>query len=200
MWSLAILIFKKYKLRLQRKVLKLDILPEDPNYVLAPNTAEEILNKITELVVDPKNFLLLNRITRTLSNLKNIGRVADVSEGMGAQAENDESYLESTYTIIKGFIWAIPVLGFIGTVLGLSEAVGGFGKVVSGGADVEKLKNSLSGVTAGLSIAFETTLIALIAALIIQLILTMVKKQEEEFLDECSDYCHLNIISKLKDR
>jgi len=197
-WSMAILLIKSRKLKLQTKALNLDIVPQDVDFVLAPNSASQIMNEMYEKVDDPQRFLLLNRISRSISNLKNIGRISDVAEGLGAQAENDENYLESTYTLIKGFIWAIPVLGFIGTVLGLSEAIGGFGKVVSQGADLDKLKGSLSGVTAGLAIAFETTLIALVFALIIQLVLTMLKKKEEDFLDECSDYCHKNIISKLK--
>jgi biopolymer transport protein ExbB/TolQ len=146
----------------------------------------------------PKQFILLNRIDRAISNLKNIGRVGDVAEGLRVQSDNDEIFMESTYNLLRGFIWAIPVLGFIGTVLGLSQAVGGFGNVVAKGADIEKLKESLGAVTSGLAIAFETTLIALVAALIIQLIMSFVKQKEEDFLDECSDYCHENIISKLK--
>jgi biopolymer transport protein ExbB/TolQ len=197
-WSMAIVFIKSRKLKLQKKALNLDIVPQDVDFVLAPNSASQIMNEMYEKVDDPLKFLLLNRIARSISNLKNIGRISDVAEGLGAQAENDENYLESTYTLLKGFIWAIPVLGFIGTVLGLSEAIGGFGKVVSAGASMEELKHALSGVTAGLAIAFETTLIALVFALVIQLILTMLKKKEEDFLDECSDYCHKNIISKLK--
>ena len=197
-WSLAILFIKSRKLDLQTKALTLKIVPEDVDFVLAPNSASLIINEMYEKVDDPQKFLLLNRIVRSISNLKNIGRISDVAEGLGAQAENDENYLESTYTLAKGFIWAIPVLGFIGTVLGLSQAIGGFGKVVAQGADLDKLKESLSGVTAGLAIAFETTLIALVFALIIQLLMTMLKAKEETFLDECSDYCHKNIISKPK--
>lgn len=197
-WSLAIIFIKNRKLALQKKALQLNVVPQDSEFVLAPDTAATILREMYDKVDDPKQFLLLNRVARSIANLRNIGRISDVAETLSAQADNDDSYMESTYTLLKGFIWAIPVLGFIGTVLGLSEAIGGFGKVVSGGADLDKLKDSLGGVTAGLSIAFETTLIALVAALIIQLILTMQKKKEEDFLDECSDYCHRNIISKLR--
>jgi biopolymer transport protein ExbB/TolQ len=197
-WCLAILIIKNSKLKLQKKALKLNLVPQERNFVLAPNTATEILNAMYEKADAPKRFMLLNRIERSISNLRNIGRVSDVAEGLRAQADNDEIYMESTYNLLRGFIWAIPVLGFVGTVLGLSQAVGGFGAVVSQGADIEKLKTSLGGVTSGLAIAFETTLIALVAALIIQLIMGFVKQKEEDFLDECSDYCHENIISKLK--
>ena len=149
-------------------------------------------------VDQPSYYLLFDRINLALGNLKNLGNVTGVSECLNSQANNDEAYLSSSYTILKGFIWAIPVLGFIGTVIGLSEAVGGFGKVVAEGANVEKLKTALGGVTGGLSIAFETTLIALLLALIVQLLQKFVQNEEELFLDECADYCNRNIVAKMK--
>ncbi len=197
-WACAILIIKSRKLKMQEKALEIDIVPQDPAFVLSSMNASEILKSIYDKVHMPQKFVLFNRMSRALSNLKNIGRVSDVSSVLTTQAANDEQYFESTYTLLKGFIWGIPVLGFIGTVLGLSQAVGGFGAVVAQGADIDKLKSSLNGVTGGLAVAFETTLIALVAAFVLQLWLTMLKKKEEDFLDECSDYCHRNMISKLR--
>ena len=108
-----------------------------------------------------------------------------------------------TALIIKSLVTYSTVLpsnlgGFIGTVIGLSDAVGGFGKVVSQGADIEELKTALGGVTGGLSVAFETTLIALVLALIVQLFAKFVNNQEELFMDECADYCNRNIVAKMK--
>ena len=60
------------------------------------------------------------------------------------------------------------------------------------------LAESLKGVTGGLSTAFETTLLALLFALFLQLLVTFLHKSEEEFLDECSEYCQKNIVSKLR--
>ena len=198
-WSLAIVFVKYMKLKAQRKVLSLDILPKDPQFVLTSATAKYILDNINRLVANPREFVLLDRICRALTNLKNLGNVSAVAECLNTQGENDEGLLTSSYIVLKGYIWAIPVLGFIGTVLGLSGAIGGFGKVVKGGtSDPAELIQSLGGVTGGLSIAFETTLIALVFALAIQLMMTFVNHKEEQFLDECSDYCHRNIISKIK--
>jgi biopolymer transport protein ExbB/TolQ len=197
-WSLAILLIKWRKLALQKQALTHSIVPETPEFVLSPNTAGEVLRKLYQISSNPKPFLLLNRIERSLSNLKNIGRVADVDEIMRSHAENDEKYVESTYILIRGFIWAIPVLGFIGTVLGLSDAIGGFGAVLAKGTEISELKTSLQGVTGGLSTAFETTLIGLVAALGIQLLLTVLRKHEDDFLDSCSDYCHEHIVSRLR--
>jgi biopolymer transport protein ExbB/TolQ len=100
--------------------------------------------------------------------------------------------------MISGVVWAIPVLGFIGTVQGLSLAVGNFGKTLQAGAEVARLKQSLLGVTGGLSTAFETTLVGLVAALVIQLCLSFLQQKETEFLDECNDYCHSHVIAKLR--
>jgi biopolymer transport protein ExbB/TolQ len=124
--------------------------------------------------------------------------VADVASLLNSLAADDANAAESSYTLPKGLIWAIPVLGFIGTVLGLSEAVGGFGAVVAGGADLDTLKGALGGVTGGLVTAFETTLIALVIALVIQLLMTLLQQKEEEFLEDCAVYCYKNLTSHLK--
>jgi len=198
LWAVAILLLKWRKLSLQRKALELMVVPHSHDFVLAPATAGDILKRMYDLVDDPKKFVLLNRTERALSNLSNIGLISDVSEILRAQAENDEDQMESSYSIIKGFVWSIPVLGFIGTVFGLSKAIGQFSSVLAVSADVGNLKTSLSNVTSGLSIAFDTTLLSLVAALVVQLLLTAQKKKEEAFLDDCKDYCHAHIISKLR--
>jgi len=197
-WALVILIFKWLILRLQRRALTLMVVPQSAGFEVTTETAKDILMRLYSLVDDAKHFVLLNRIERALANLKNIGLISDVSEIFAVQAQNDEDYMESSYAIIRGLIWAIPILGFIGTVIGLSSAIGDFGSVLSKSQDVENIKNSLQSVTGGLSVAFDTTLIALIAALCIQLVMTGIKKKEENFLDDCKEYCHANIISKLR--
>lgn len=197
-WCFATLFVKSRKLKLQREALDYSIVPEEPDFVLSPITANDTLEKLHSLTDNPKHFLLANRVERALSNLKNIGRVSDIDDILRSQAENDENYTESTYTGLRGFIWAIPVLGFIGTVLGLSSAIGGFGAVLSKAAEISELRSALQEVTGGLSIAFETTLVGLVAAVLIQLLLTSVKRNEEVFLDDCSEYCHRHIVSKLR--
>lgn len=198
MWCLAILLVKSWKIKIQRRALALDILPDVPGFILSPDNSGSILNRIDEQVYMADGFIVLNRIRKTLVNLKNIGRVSDVSSVLNDCALADEKYTEGTYTIARGLIWAIPVTGFIGTVLGLSEAVGGFGRVISGGADLSALKTALSGVTGGLAVAFETTLIALVAALFLQLMMTIVMQKEEDLMNDCANYCYRNIITRLK--
>ena len=197
-WSLAILLIKYLKIRLQCKSLKVHIVPQDPSYKLTPETTSDVLNNIYDSVDNPRHFMLFNRIELALSNLKNIGRIGDVDEILRSHAENDENYVESSYTQLKGFIWAIPVLGFIGTVMGLSSAIGGFGGVLANSEGIAQIKEGLKGVTGGLSTAFDTTLIALVAALLVQMIMTNIKKKEEDFLDDCTDYCMRHVVARLR--
>jgi biopolymer transport protein ExbB/TolQ len=196
--GLSVLVLKGKKLKFQERALKLSAVPAEPEFVLNESTAVTVLNRIHSLVDHPRHFVLLNRIDRALSNFKNIGQVNDVSAILRAQAENDEDLVASSYTVVNGLVWAIPVLGFIGTVLGLSLAIGRFTATLQAGGDLAKIRDSLQGVTGGLATAFESTLVALTFTLILQLVITFQQKREMAFLDECNDYCQSHIVSKLR--
>jgi biopolymer transport protein ExbB/TolQ len=165
---------------------------------LSPDTSEEVLRRIRESVDAPEKFILLNRIERALSNLRNLGNVGDVSTILKHQSENDEEHAAASYSLVNGFIWAIPVIGFIGTVLGLSQSMAAFGGTLRSASEISALKGSLTEVTGGLATAFETTLVALVAALVLQLALTILQNRENTFLDACNDYCHAHIASRLR--
>ena len=197
-WGLAVLIFKWRKLALQKRALNIRVVPLDYGFVLSPKSADQILENLYKNVQDPERFMLFNRILRAISNLKNMGRVSDVEVIIRAQSDMDHNVLESSYTILKGMIWAMPVLGFIGTVLGLSEAIGGFGAVLAAGGELSALRDSLRGVVTGLSVAFGTTFEGLITTLVLQLVLSFFRKSEEEFHEDCDDYCHRYLVSRLR--
>lgn len=197
-WCASILLLKRIKLGIQRDSLGHPVVPAESTYVISPATTQRVLVEIWRTVDDPKQFVLFNRIVTALSNLKNLGRVTDVDEILRGQAEQDESAIETSYGLVRGLIWAIPTLGFIGTVLGLSTAIGGFGAVLGAAEDINALTESLRGVTQGLSTAFDTTLEALVAAVFLHGAYTLLYKAELEFLDDCSEYCQRNIVTRLR--
>lgn len=205
-WCLCILVAKLFKIRVQRRALDLvDIFPRRGDFVLSPGTSGEILQRIKQRVSRPRDFLLFNRVSMALSNLGNIGEVRDVGAVLDAQADSDSSTIDSSYTAIRALIWTIPVLGFIGTVLGLGIAIGNFTDVISGGevatgasAGGGSIREKLAPVVGGLATAFNTTLVALVAAVGVQLLTTYVYKMEEDLLDDCTQYCNDHIVSRLK--
>ena len=196
-WSASILVFKWTKIRLQRQALDVAIIPES-TFVLSPNTVDQMMHNINQMVEQPRHFFLFNRIIGTLSNLKNIGMISDVSDILRTHNEQDQEAVETSYSLLNGFLWAIPVLGFIGTVEGLSIAIGEFGNVLKQGANMEALTGSLQTVTGGLATAFETTLIALVFAVFLHLWSTAIRKAEDDLLLACSEYCSQNIVGHLR--
>lgn len=197
-WSLTILAVKWLKLGLQRQALDLRLLPPEPGFVISASTVDDVLQHLRDTVADTTRFLLLNRIEVALANLRNLGRVGDVDEILRSQAAQDESQLETSYAVVQGFVWAIPVLGFIGTVQGLSQAIGSFSGVLETSEGVSSLTAALKKVTMGLNTAFDTTLVALVAALAIQLLMILLKKAEQEFLDQATEHCIRNIVGRLR--
>jgi len=195
--GVSIVTVKSFKLRLQCRALDLAAVPQHHDFVLNETTARTVLERLRGLVDDARHFILLNRIDRALSNLHNIGGVSDVSTILQTQAENDENQVASSYALINTMIWAIPVLGFVGTVLGLTLAMSNFNL---GAGDTAQIKESLNHMISGLSTAFETTLVGLVFALILNLLSGLMQERETDFLDECNDYCHAHVVSKLRVR
>lgn len=203
-WSFSILAIKHRKLAIQLKALDYDVVPVDAGFVLSSATVDQVMARIYSLVDDPRHFVLYHRIVIALANLRNIGRISDVDEILRSQAENDEATMETSYSLVQGFVWVVPVLGFVGTVIGLSQAMGNFGGVLpetSAGvshAELSGLLTELRGVTKNLRFAFDTTLQGLVAAIVIQITMTFLRKNEEEFLDLCHDYCLRQVVARLR--
>jgi hypothetical protein len=65
-------------------------------------------------------------------------------------------------------------------------------------SDASSIKAKLQPVVGGLATEFETTLVALITAVVVQLLSTWVFRREEILLDEVTDYCNEHVLSRLK--
>ena len=89
---------------------------------------------------------------------------------------------EESYLFPRYISWAVPVLGFIGTVLGISLAADGIRRIIGSDAGLSGLSSDLSGAIAPLGIAFDTTLIALSLSVVLTLLLSVVQRDEERVL------------------
>ena len=91
---------------------------------------------------------------------------------------------EESYLLPRYISWAVPILGFIGTVLGISLAADGIRRIIGSDAGLSGLSSDLSGAIAPLGIAFDTTLIALSLSVLLTLFLSLVQRDEERMLAE----------------
>lgn len=92
------------------------------------------------------------------------------------------------YEIPKYINWSIPLLGFIGTVLGISLSSAGIQKIISSEDGLTSSSASLGEALAPLGIAFDTTLIALSLSIVLALIHTLIEKWENAFIDKIHIY------------
>ena len=86
------------------------------------------------------------------------------------------------YIIPRYLNWAIPILGFIGTVLGISLAADGIQRIISTNSDFGQLSSSLAEAISPLGIAFDTTLIALSLSVFLVLLQTTLQRWEDNLL------------------
>ena len=89
---------------------------------------------------------------------------------------------EESWLLPRYLSWAVPILGFIGTVLGISLAAEGIRRIIASDAGLTSLSSDLDGAIAPLGIAFDTTLIALSLSVVLTLVLVLVQRFEVRLL------------------
>lgn len=86
------------------------------------------------------------------------------------------------YVIPRYINWAIPILGFIGTVLGISLAADGIQRIINSSQGMGQLSTELGAAITPLGIAFDTTLIALSLSVVLVLLQTALQRWEDGIL------------------
>ena len=86
------------------------------------------------------------------------------------------------YIVPRYINWAIPILGFIGTVLGISLAADGIQNIIGSRSSLSDLSTELGQAIAPLGIAFDTTLIALSLSVFLTLLQTALQRWEDSVL------------------
>ncbi|MEO0475794.1 MAG: MotA/TolQ/ExbB proton channel family protein [Planctomycetota bacterium] len=198
-WSAGILLLKWNGLRRQKDSMLFDVLPSDIAEEITVQNTRKFVRHIRELPGESQQSFLFNRVQRGLEHFRVRRNTQEVASVLASQSDIDATGVQSSYTVLKVFIWAIPILGFIGTVIGIGDSIGSFTGAMDSAQDVAKLKESLSGVTGGLATAFDTTLIALVMSLLVMFPSSSMQKSEEDLLNWVDEYCNENLLKRLKD-
>jgi biopolymer transport protein ExbB/TolQ len=198
-WGSGILLLKYQKLKHQRNALLLDVLPERLGWEISSDNIAEFIDHVYKLPRRLRDSLMVNRIRKALELFETRQNNADVAHMMSTQSEIDSIRIAGSYSLLKVFIWAIPILGFVGTVLGLSAAIGNFQGVMGGATDIDALMGSLGGVTSGLGTSFDTTLLGLIYSIILSFPMSALQKTEDDNLNNIDAYCNETLLPRLDD-
>jgi hypothetical protein len=117
----------------------------------------------------------------------------DVSETVRTQADVDLGRLVTTMATVHYLAWAIPALGFLGTVRGLAMSL-----TLAGDQD-SSIPVFLKQATTHLNVAFDCTLVALALSLVLMFLLHSVQRDEEALVIDCQQYCLEHLVNRLYD-
>ena len=127
-----------------------------------------------------QNTFLGRRVASVLEFVDSRGSANELDDQIRTLSDNDIMTQESSYSLLRFITWAIPILGFLGTVLGITNAIKG--------VTPEVLEKSLSGVTDGLATAFDSTALALFLTMILMLCSSLVERFEQGILEKVDAY------------
>ena len=198
-WSFAILFLKWRKLRFQRQAMLLDVLPTELSEEITFDTLDDFLRHIAKLPVQGQSFLV-NRVVRGIEHFRVRKSTSETVTMLGSQSDIDANNVMGSYTLVKVFIWALPIMGFIGTVIGVSSAIAGLAGSLENASDVSEIKGALNDVFAGLGTAFDTTLLALVLSLMVKVPCSAMQKSEEDLITWVDEYCNENLLKRLNDK
>lgn len=123
--------------------------------------------------------------------------VSDTISVLNSTLELNIHRLDLNYSLIRYIVWAIPTFGFIGTVVGISDALGNLDINTFMGAHADKVVQFKT-LTADLGFAFATTIVALSLSAVLVFLLNVIQKGEEEVLNKAGKYVLTNLINRLK--
>ncbi len=195
-WGIVIVVMKWKKTKRQRQAMLLDIVPVKLGVEINRDTIASFIDHIYKLPNRLRDSLMVNRIRKGLELFEKRNNNGEVVTLLNAQSDIDANRISGSYTLLKVFLWAIPILGFIGTVQGLSQAVS---SLSAGGTDQEALKASINNLTSGLGVAFDTTLLGLVLSMIMSFPMASMQKEEEEVLTVIDVFCNEKLLPKLND-
>jgi hypothetical protein len=196
-WAMAIVYLKIGMLKHQKAALLLDVLPMSLGDEITAQNVGIFIDHVYSLPEKLRDSMMVNRIRKALEFFEIRQNSGDVREMMSSQSDIDAARITGSFILLRAFLWAIPLLGFIGTVIGLSSAIGGMN--FSNVSDVSKVVEAINNVTSGLGTAFDATLLGLVLAMTLNFPLNSLVKQEDDNLSSIDAFCNEVLLPRLVD-
>lgn len=172
----------------EEEVYSWGILPEKEQFVLSPPDVNQV--KLTAIEKERGgHYLLTDVVKKACTKYRAEKSSADALGIVTSQCKINLAKAESEQGIIRYSAWAIPSVGFIGTVIGIAQSLGYANEA---GTD-EGLKK----VTDAMNVAFDTTLVALVLSTILMLYFHVVQARVERLHSDMEEYVIENLINRM---
>jgi biopolymer transport protein ExbB/TolQ len=173
--ALGVLASKLLRCWGERAGFAAELLPAWDGKTVPVESAGQLLVSLDQKPRRLRNTFLGCRIGNVLDFLRSRGSASDLDDQLRGLADSDALTLEGSYSFTRFIAWAIPILGFLGTVLGITGAISG--------VTPERLEKDLSAVTDGLALAFDCTALALGLTMVIMFLSFLVERAEQSILE-----------------
>lgn len=191
LWAFSIMGVKVWANSRQRKQLNLDVLGISEGTSVFPEDARSYMRPLQSLPQEQRERLLPKTLLVALRRFESTQDVQSVAESVKVACESENDRLDSELSVIRYIAWAIPSIGFIGTVRGIGEALSQAYLAVQG---------DIAGVTESLGIAFNSTFVALVISIVVMLCVYQLQRAQEQLVIDSQTWCDDNLIRHMQVR
>ena len=188
LWAMSLMGYKARINIQQRKMLQLDLIPLTQGTSILPEDTREYSRPIQALPEQQQGYLLPRALLTALHRFRSTQNIQDVSTSIRAIAESESERLNSELSMIRYIAWAIPSIGFLGTVRGIGQALGQAHQAVEG---------EIAGVTQSLGVAFNSTFVAILISIIIMFLMHQLQFAQERLALDTEEYCDVRLVRHL---
>ena len=190
-WAMAIMGYKARDALRERRLLDESLIPVPEGISVLPEDSRDYMRPIQALPGEMREYLLPRTLLAALQRFASTRNIQDVSEAVRASCEAESDRLDSELSMVRYIAWAIPSIGFIGTVRGIGDALGQANRAVEG---------DIAGVTESLGVAFNSTFIALVISIIIMFLMHQLQLLQERLVLDTHSYADARLIRNLQVR
>jgi biopolymer transport protein ExbB/TolQ len=187
--AVCLLLSRSWHIKREKRSFDLNLLGQDHEALLLPDDALEIRKRLKQVDDRDQRSVLVQLLSAGLQRARANWSAEDCGEAIKTQAELIQGQIEAGYSIIRYLAWAIPSIGFIGTVLGIGYAMGSL--------QGTKGEDMMTAAARHLSMAFDTTFVALVLSLILMFILHRVQAADDGFLVRATDWCMRRFVFRM---
>jgi len=189
LWVMSIIGLKAQGVFAQRKLLSQNLISVEEGRRVLPEDARKLARPLEAMADPERRFLLPRALRAALTRYGAQASIQDVSNVVRDLCDIEANRLDSELSMVRYITWAIPSIGFIGTVRGIGTALGNAHEAVAG---------NIAPVTASLGVAFNSTFIALLISIVIMFLTHQITLMQERLVMESQDYCDDNLIRHLQ--
>jgi len=189
LWAMAIMAYKGLLGGRERGLLAREFVPLESGSRILPEDAHEYSRQLEALPDAEQRALLPRSLLAALHRFAATRSIQDVSTTARAVCEAESERLDSELSMVRYIAWAIPSIGFIGTVRGIGDALGQAHQAVEG---------NIAGVTQSLGVAFNSTFIALLISIVLMFLLHQLQLQQERLVLDTEVYLDRRLIRHMR--